>query len=147
LHLTIKEISTEETYPLRHRILRAGRPIEDCVLPGDDDETTYHLGAFDGERIVSIGSFYEASHPDISGERQFQLRGMATDEEYRRRHLGAELLERGMEIAKERGGDVLWCNARSNVAQFYLSQGFKQVGEEFDIPTVGPHLRMYRPPK
>ena len=144
MHLPIKEISTQETYPLRHRILRAGRPIEDCVLPGDDDPTTYHLAAMDNERIVSIGSFYEAGHADIPGGRQFQLRGMATDEEYRRRHLGAELLERGMQIAKERGGDVLWCNARSNVAAFYLSQGFVQVGEEFDIPTVGPHLRMYK---
>jgi ribosomal protein S18 acetylase RimI-like enzyme len=144
LHLTIKEISTEETYPLRHRILRAGRPLEDCVLPGDDEPTTYHLAAMDGERIVSIGSFYEAGHPEIPGERLFQLRGMATDEGYRRRQLGTLLLERGMEIARERGGDVLWCNARSNVAGFYLSQGFTQVGEEFDIPTVGPHLRMFK---
>lgn len=144
MHLTIQEISTEETYPLRHRILRAGRPIEDCVLPGDDDPTTYHLGALDSERIVSIGSFYEAAHPEIPGERQFQLRGMATDESYRRQHLGTRLLEHGMEIARQRGGDVLWCNARSNVAGFYLSQGFIQVGEEFDIPTVGPHLRMYK---
>lgn len=144
MHLTIEEISTEKTYPLRHRILRAGRPIEDCVLPGDDAPTTYHLAVLDDRRIVSIGSFYEAKHPDIPGKKQFQLRGMATDEEYRRRHLGMHLLERGMEIAKERGGDVLWCNARSNVAGFYLSQGFTQVGEEFDIPAVGPHLRMYR---
>jgi predicted GNAT family N-acyltransferase len=144
LHLSIKEISTEETYPLRHRILRAGRPIEDCILPGDDLPTTYHLAAMDGGRIVSIGSFYEAGHPDVPGERQFQLRGMATDEEYRRRHLGADLLERGMQIARERGGDVLWCNARSNVADFYLSQGFTQIGDEFDIERVGPHLRMYK---
>jgi ribosomal protein S18 acetylase RimI-like enzyme len=114
------------------------------VLPGDDNPTTYHLGAMDGERIVSIGSFYEASHPDIPGDRLFQLRGMATDEEYRRRNLGRQLLERGIEIATERAGDVLWCNARSNVAGFYLSQGFSQVGEEFDIPSVGPHLRMYK---
>jgi ribosomal protein S18 acetylase RimI-like enzyme len=145
--MIIKEISTEETYPLRHRILRAGRPIEDCVLPGDDDATTYHLGAIDGEKIVSIGSFYEAGHPDVPGGRKFQLRGMATDEAYRRQHLGKQLLDHGIEIARERGGDVLWCNARSNVAGFYLSQGFIQVGDEFDIPQVGPHLRMYKPLK
>ena len=70
---------------------------------------------------------------------------MATDEEYRRKQLGRQLLARGMEIARDRGGDTLWCNARSNVAEFYLSQGFVQVGEEFDIPAVGPHLRMYIP--
>ena len=114
------------------------------MLPGDDDPTTYHLGVFDGDRIVTIGSFYEASHADVPGSRQFQLRGMATDEEYRRKKLGVKLLDAGMQIAKEDGGDVLWCNARSNVAQFYLSQGFVQVGGEFDIPTVGPHLRMYK---
>lgn len=144
MDLDIKEISTLETYPLRHRILRAGRPIEDCVLPGDDDPMTFHLAVFDGDRIVSIASFYKQEHADIPGSAHYQLRGMATDEEYRRRQLGSILLDKGMQIVKERGADVLWCNARSNVSKFYLSQGFIQIGKEFDIPTVGPHVRMYK---
>jgi predicted GNAT family N-acyltransferase len=98
----------------------------------------------DGDRLVTIGSFYQAAHPDVPGAAQFQLRGMATDEDYRRKHLGAKLLEAGMERIRSLGGDVLWCNARSNVSNFYLSQGFVQVGGEFDIPRVGPHVRMYR---
>ena len=69
---------------------------------------------------------------------------MATDEEYRRKQIGAKLLEDGIRRIKELGGDVLWCNARSNVSNFYQSQGFVQVGGEFDIPTVGPHVRMYK---
>ena len=114
------------------------------MLPGDDDPTTLHLAAFDGDKIVCIGSFYEASHPDVPGSRRFQLRGMATDEEYRRQRLGAKLLDKGMEIARERGGDVIWCNARTGAISFYIAQGFEQVGGEFDIPTVGPHVRMFR---
>lgn len=114
------------------------------MLPGDDDPSTYHLAAVDRDRIVCIGSFYEASHPHIPGSRQFQLRGMATDEDHRRQKLGAKLLDRGMEIARQRGGDVMWCNARTGAISFYQAQGFEQIGEEFDIPTVGPHVRMFR---
>jgi ribosomal protein S18 acetylase RimI-like enzyme len=114
------------------------------VLSGDEDPTTYHLAAVDGDKVVCIGSFYEASYPEIPGSRQFQLRGMATDEEYRRQKLGAKLLDRGMEIARKRGGEVMWCNARTRAISFYLAQGFEQFGAEFDIPTVGPHVRMFR---
>jgi predicted GNAT family N-acyltransferase len=40
-------------------------------------------------------------------------------------------------------GALLWCNARVEAAEFYARHGFHQVGDVFEIPTVGPHFRMF----
>jgi len=42
----IRRITTEETIPLRHPILRPGLPRETAIFPGDEAETSRHFGAF-----------------------------------------------------------------------------------------------------
>ncbi len=39
----IREISSQETFKVRHPVLRQGRPLEDCAFTDDDLETTIHL--------------------------------------------------------------------------------------------------------
>ena len=34
-------------------------------------------------------------------------------------------------------------NARTGAVPFYHTHGWTTLGEEFDIPTVGPHFRMW----
>jgi predicted GNAT family N-acyltransferase len=40
--------------------------------------------------------------------------------------------------------DLLWCNARTPAVRFYQKQGWTPVGEEFDVPLAGPHVRMFK---
>ncbi len=69
---------------------------------------------------------------------------MATLEEYRGRGVGKNLLNEAFLIIKERQGDALWCNARTNAIGFYEKLGFSVVGDEFEIEGVGPHFVMVR---
>jgi predicted GNAT family N-acyltransferase len=46
--------------------------------------------------------------------------------------------------AAEHGATRLWCNARTPAVGFYERHGWTTVGEEFDVPPIGPHYRMVR---
>lgn len=136
--LTVRELSGPDDraalYDLRLRILRPGFPPEAAVFPGDDDAATVHLGAFTDEgRCVGIASLY--------ANQGLQLRGMAVEPERQGTGVGAALIRRIHEVAAERG-ETLWCNARVSAVGFYRRLGWETEGEEFDIPTVGPHYIM-----
>jgi GNAT superfamily N-acetyltransferase len=142
----IRAITAAETITVRWPILRPGFPRETAVFDGDDAPATLHLGAFDGERPVGVASIYLAAcpaKPDVSPA--WQLRGMATLPEVRGAGFGKALLDACVAAARERGAAILWCNARTSAADFYARNGWRIVGEEFDIPTVGPHFRMFLP--
>ena len=36
----------------------------------------------------------------------------------------------------------LWCNARIRAVPFYTRHRFNEIGEPFDFPGVGEHLKM-----
>jgi predicted GNAT family N-acyltransferase len=48
------------------------------------------------------------------------------------------------EELKERGSDMVWCNARLIAVDFYRSLGFKISGDLFNIDGIGPHYYMYK---
>src|SRR2546421_12182576 len=74
--ILVREARVEEIIPLRHRILRAGLPIEEAHFPGDRDPATCHVAAFDGSEAVGCATFVLNQW---NGEPAWQLRGMATD--------------------------------------------------------------------
>lgn len=137
----LREITATETWPVRHPVLRTGRPIEDVYMEADEMETTFHLGMFYKNDIVGVASFMEDSHPEFSGI-QSRLRGMAVLPEFRKRGIAELLLNKGEDLLKERGRTVLWFNARIVAVNFYKNLDYQIIGDEFDIPKVGPHYRM-----
>ena len=142
----IRAISAAETIAVRWPILRPGFPRETAVFDGDDAPGTRHFGAFDGDRLTGVASIYLApfpAQPDVSPT--FQLRGMATLPEVRGAGFGKALLNACVAAARECGAAIIWCNARTSAAEFYAKNGWQIVGGEFDIPTVGPHFRMFVP--
>ena len=140
-HYQLRDIAAKETWPVRHPVLRAGRPLEDVYMEADEKESTFHLGVFYKEHIVGVASFMEDDHLLFKGL-QSRLRGMAVLEEFRKRGIAALLLKRGEELLKEKNRNILWFNARIVALQFYENLGYKVIGEKFDIPKVGPHYRM-----
>lgn len=140
----IRPIRAAETHALRLPILRAGLPPESACFPGDDAAETIHFGAFAGERLVGIATLLRAplpEHPELF--RAWQLRGMATLPEVRGQGRGRDLLLAALHHAREQSGDVLWCNARVPAVPFYERHGLAILGAEFEIPTAGPHRRMW----
>lgn len=140
--ITIRKISSEDTYPVRHPVLRRGRPLDSCQFEGDDLETTFHLGLFLDDGLVGVATYLKNTNPRFSEEFQYQLRGMAVLESEQGKHLGKALLNDGENQLKEMKIDRLWCNARIGASQFYMRNGYAIVGEAFDIPQVGIHYLM-----
>ncbi len=142
----IRPISAAETIEVRWPVLRPGYPRESAVFAGDDLETTHHLGAFDGSgKLVGVASIYLVPMPGKpDAANAWQLRGMATLPEARGSGQGRALVAACVDAARAAGGTVIWCNARISAAPFYGKHGWQILGPEFEIPTVGPHFRMWR---
>jgi predicted GNAT family N-acyltransferase len=73
-----------------------------------------------------------------------QLRQMAVAEQRRRERIGAELLARAEDWAREAGYRLMVLNARLGAEGFYAKFGYRPEGEPFDENTI-PHIRMTKP--
>lgn len=142
--MKVLRINAIDTYPIRQQMLRPDSPIERCKFARDEEDQTFHLGAFMDNKLVSVASFYFEKHPDLEEPFQFRLRGMATLPDYQHKGLSTELLKMAFPIIKQNFCHLVWCNARVTAVEFYQKVGFEKVGEEFDIPGIGPHLLMFK---
>ncbi|MDD3721850.1 MAG: GNAT family N-acetyltransferase [Lutibacter sp.] len=138
----IKEISTQETFPIRLEVLRKNIPLP-YEFNGDFDENTFHLGAFEDDNLIAVSSFMKTNNSNFEGN-QYQLRGMATLKEYQGSGAGKLMLQKAFIILKKKNTAVLWCNARIAAVDFYKKQGFQTFGEKFEISLVGKHYVMFK---
>lgn len=142
--MEIKKISSVETYPVRHEVLRKGKPIETCIFKGDDDEQTIHLGLFLDDQLVGIISVFKEQNNLFSETNQFQIRGMAVLEEFQGKGLGAKLVKEAEKNCINLNANVIWFNAREKAVPFYEKLDYKIIGDSFLIPEVGIHFVMYK---
>jgi len=140
--MRIAFIAADETLPLRSLQLRDGWELDRCRFDSDKMEEAFHLAHISDEEVVCILSLHPQNHEGLKGA-GFQLRGMATHPHYYKRGLGKSLIEFAIQELKSKGVDYIWCNARKNAYQFYEKMGFKYMSDEFEIPTAGPHRKMY----
>jgi GNAT superfamily N-acetyltransferase len=141
--LLLRAARIDEIIVLRHRILRAGLPVEAAHFDGDHEPTTRHAGVFDGNNAAVGCATMVLNTWQV--EPAWQLRGMATDEAWQGHGLGRALLDYVTELALATSATrLLWCNARVPALAFYERQGWQIVSDEFDIPTAGPHRKMMR---
>ena len=136
----VRPVSTAETAELRRQVLRAGSA---APLPGDD-EPAFHVGAFEGDQLRGTGNVRRQPAPWALGEDAWRLRGMATTPDRRGQGIGAAVLDALVGHCREHGGGVLWCNARTPAQRFYERAGFEVIGEPWEDPEIGPHVRMWR---
>jgi GNAT superfamily N-acetyltransferase len=127
---------------LRHRVLRPHQRPEELVYPGDDWSDTLHAGAFDGDTLVGISTISRQAPPETEDATAWRIRGMAVLPELQGQGVGRRLFEMCCRHMLERGGTWLWANARVNALAFYRSVGCTVVGDEFDIPGIGPHFQI-----
>ncbi|MDX7995963.1 GNAT family N-acetyltransferase [Bacillus subtilis] len=142
--LEVKTISAEDTYEIRHRILRPHQSIEQCKYEEDHAKGSFHLGAFFEGQLFSIASFSPQIQPLITESPAYRLRGMATLEGYRDQKGGSTLIKHAEEKLAKNGVQAVWCNARSHVKGYYSKLGWEVLGEPFEIPGIGTHIIMYK---
>lgn len=92
---------------------------------------------------MGIVSLYREARPD-GPPGGWRIRGMATEPDVRGAGFGTALVAACIEHAAASGGGEVWCNARMGAVAFYRRAGFDVVGDEFEIPPIGPHVVMVR---
>jgi ribosomal protein S18 acetylase RimI-like enzyme len=132
------------TYSLRHSVLRPHQTIEDCKYDTDFKKNSFHVGAFYNGILISVASFCVERNIDFPNEEQYQLRAMATLEEFRNLGAGRAVVSYAEDLIREKGVAFLWCKGRTTVQGYYNRLGFKIYGEVFDYPPIGPHIMMYK---
>ena len=137
-----KKIRLEETYPLRISVLRKGISLP-YKFQGDEDATTLHFGVENNGVIQAIASFIPVDLID-GNLKQYQLRGMAVDLGTQGEGLGGYLIDAASSYFKEKGVDLLWCNARETAYDFYRKNGFENRNEEFTVEQIGVHDKMLK---
>lgn len=134
-------MTSEQTWPLRHKVLRPHQTIADCHYPRD--ESAIHFGAFEDETIVGIASVYHEAEPGLTQPGAWRLRGMATDPAVRGKGHGGALLLRVIDTVRGEEGTMIWANARVGVRGFYERYGFVVVSAPYDVPGLGEHVLIH----
>ncbi|GAA3975481.1 GNAT family N-acetyltransferase [Mucilaginibacter dorajii] len=139
----IKFIEVENLLPIRNSVLREGKlTLDECRFPTDKIEGAFHLGYYADDQLACIVSFHPQNYSGF-GESGYQLRGMATTENYRGQGMGNQLVNFALTYLRGQKINYVWCNARKKAVPFYHNTGFEIVSPEFEVPGIGPHYVMY----
>ena len=144
LKVEINKVETDKIRPLRYSELRKGQDFSTTSYLKDYEESTFHMACIVDDKIVTCATFYPEKSKKSKSDNAYRLRGMATDSRFQRKGYATDLMIESFKELKEKGTDLLWCNARLVAVSFYESLGFKITGELFNIEGIGPHYYMYK---
>jgi ribosomal protein S18 acetylase RimI-like enzyme len=142
--ITIRKITAAASYPVRHEVLRKGKPIDACRFEGDDLPTTQHYGLFEDDSLQGIISVFETSNPLFKETRQKQIRGMAVLEHNQGKGYGKQLVQYCEEVLHHSDCELIWFNAREIAKGFYQKLGYTIQGTPFNIEGIGIHYVMWK---
>jgi len=134
---TVEKISAADMLSIRQQVLRPNWTIEQCNFEGDQNESTFHIGAFKNGVLTGIATMMRDNSAELAAiaTDQYRLRGMAVLPEYRDQGIGRSILDECIEEVRRRECKLFWCNARIKAARFYTT---------FDIPGAGLHFLMFK---
>ena len=135
--MTIEDATAAEVRPLRHLVLRPGRPIETTFIPRDDDAATWHLAARDGERLVGVVTFFPDNSDRVTPAPSERFRWMAVHPAWQGRGVGRALLHEAAVRLQARGVPTMWAHGRDSAQGFYERYGFTVLGDGFIDPETG----------
>jgi ribosomal protein S18 acetylase RimI-like enzyme len=141
---SIQKITSTETYPVRHIVLRAGKPIESCQFDGDELGSTHHFGYYLNNQIIGVISLFAIDNSHFITQKSFQIRGMAVLPAFQKQGVGEALVKEAEKFCTTQKADIIWFNARTSAVGFYQKMGYEILGPEFEIYDVGPHFLMYK---
>lgn len=141
--IEVRKIAAKDTYSLRHSVLWPHLKEHECGIDSDLLDEAFQLGSFYNDQLISIGTFFPQQHDQFECSKQFRLRAMATDPDFRGLDSGKKLMEAAFMYLQAIDVDLLWCDARLIATGFYEKLGMSVMGEIYDVPKIGPHKLMY----
>ncbi len=141
----IRPIAAEQTWRLRRDTLNPGKPLPTALDPRDTIEGSCHLGWFENECLLGVGTVSRIPLPLEPDAIAWFVRGMSVVQGQRSRGIGGKILDALIAYAAGRDpGGLAWCHARLPAESFYIRHGFKLL-DRIDLPEKGLRLRMARP--
>ena len=120
--ISIRSITVEQTYPLRHSVLWPDKPFD--YVKVENDGEGHHFGAFREEELIAVISLF------VEGEIA-RFRKFATRPDCQGQGIGTRLLNHVIAEARRLGATSLWCDARLEAAAFYQRFGMEAVSDVF----------------
>lgn len=127
----------EKALDLRNRILRIPLGLQFTEAELSKDQYDQHFGLFNGDAIAACLTLTE-----VPGE-GMKMRQVAVEQGLQGKGLGRVLASAAEEYTRQKGIDLMFCNARKVAAPFYLQLGYEITGGEFTEVGI-PHYRMQK---
>lgn len=119
---------------IRHRVFVVEQGVPESLEWDGVDASCGHVIAEDGDGFaIGCGRLLPDGH----------IGRMAVLSDWRGRGVGGAMLERLIELARERGDREVALNAQAHAMPFYARFGFVPVGDPFDEAGI-PHHAMTR---
>ncbi len=150
-------VTSDVVHPLRHAVLRTGRPWAETLYELDEHPLSAHFAAFSGAPsdeavVLAVGSvlpeapdwkadWLEGWQDDVGFA--WRVRGMATRRDLRGSGLGSRVLASLLAHVRTNGGGFVWCTARLGALSLYERAGFAARGEPGLIAGIGAHQTMW----
>ena len=141
--IEVKLILPNDCYHIRHLVLRPNDPLSFSEYPSDNQQDDFHLGAFYGEELIGVASYFVEKSQRLHFPNQSRLRGLAVLPEFRKKGAGMALVERAFDIVKGMGNNIVWAASSPDVCAFFLKLGFIELPEVYQT-EVGPQKLVYR---
>lgn len=139
--VVVRAVAADAVRPLRHKVLRPGRPESSARFEIDQQPGTWHLAAYAGDRVVGVVTFFPDAYPGAPGRRAERFRSMAVEAEWRGRGVGKLLMHEAARRLREQGVELAWAHGRDSALGFYEKLGFRIDGDGFIDPDtdIGHH--------
>ncbi|PWJ41056.1 GNAT family N-acetyltransferase [Sediminitomix flava] len=124
---SITEITPEQTWGLRQRVMWPNKPLDYVKLSADQHGK--HYGLWQNDNLVSVVSLFINGH-------EAQFRKLATEVIEQGNGFGSSLLSFAMEQAQANGVKKIWCNARLDKISFYKDFGLELTNETYEKDGV-----------
>ena len=144
LNLNIKIIKSNKLLKLRSKILRNNINPFKCIYPGDDEKTSFHIGAYiDGVLVGGVSIIKnKCSHKDFPN--CYQLRGLFVDVDHQKKGIGKMIINKVESLLKNKKISYLWMNARVKALDFYLKLNYNNSEIRYDMNEIGLHYMLYK---
>ena len=132
----INEHEWNAYYSLRYEVLRAplGQPLGSERNEGD--ATGIHFALYEDDILKAIARL------DLQDQQIAQVRFVAVDQECQGKGFGLKIMQATEVKAKEMGIQKMILHARDYAVEFYIKQGYQNLGASYKLFDVLQHYLM-----
>ena len=127
------ERARELASPIRFEVFVREQRVPAQIELDEHDAVSVHAVAFEGARAIGTGRLLPDGH----------IGRMAILKDWRRRGIGAAILEALVDAARRRGDREIALFAQAHAVAFYRAHGFEPVGDVYEEAGI-PHQAMVR---